>query len=168
MVPFRAGPVVGRKIKRRAKKGHPMTKAKSGDTVRIHYTGTLTDGTQFDSSSGRDPLEFTLGSGQIIPGLETQVEGMEVGARETVTIPAEEAYGPHNPQSVQQVPRDQIPADVNIQPGAQLQARTQDGNTVMLTVVEATGDHVTVDANHPLAGQDLVFAVELVEIVKAA
>ncbi|WP_099865371.1 FKBP-type peptidyl-prolyl cis-trans isomerase [Pararhizobium haloflavum] len=145
-----------------------MTKAKSGDTVRIHYTGTLTDGTQFDSSEGRDPLEFTLGTGQIIQGLDAQVEGMEVGTKDKVTIPADQAYGPRNPQNIQQVPRDQIPQEVNVQPGAQLQARTQDGNTVMLTVVEASDEHVTVDANHPLAGQDLVFAVELVEIVKAA
>lgn len=145
-----------------------MTTAKSGDTVRIHYTGTLTDGTQFDSSAGREPLEFTLGSGQIIEGLDAEVEGMAVGEKSTVTVPAEKAYGPHSQQNVQQVPRAQIPAEVDVQPGAQLQARTPDGNTVMLTVVEATEDAVTVDANHPLAGQDLVFAVELVEIVKAA
>lgn len=145
-----------------------MTKAKQGDTVRIHYTGTLTDGTQFDSSEGREPLEFTLGSGQIIQGLDGKVEGMEVGEKSDVTIPAEQAYGPRDPQNVQQVPRASIPQEVNVQPGAQLQARTQDGNTVLLTVVEANEDNVTVDANHPLAGQDLVFNVELVEIVKAA
>jgi peptidylprolyl isomerase len=145
-----------------------MTKAKPGDTVRIHYTGTLTDGTQFDSSEGREPLEFTVGSGQIIKGLDHEVEGMEVGDRNKVTIPADEAYGQRDPQSIQQVPRGSIPPEVNIQPGAQLQARTQDGNTVLLTVVETTEDHVTVDANHPLAGQDLVFDVELVEIVQAA
>lgn len=145
-----------------------MTKAKQGDTVRIHYTGTLTDGTQFDSSEGRDPLEFTLGAGQIIQGLENQVEGMEVGDKDDVTIPAEQAYGPRDPQNVQQVPRGSIPSEVDLQPGAQLQARTQDGNTVLLTVVETDEEKVTVDANHPLAGQDLVFNVELVEIVKAA
>lgn len=145
-----------------------MTKAKQGDTVRIHYTGTLADGTQFDSSEGRDPLEFTLGSGQIIKGLDTEVEGMEVGERHNVTIPADEAYGPRDPQSVQQVPRASIPQEVNVEPGAQLQARTPDGNTVLLTVVETTAEDITVDANHPLAGQDLVFDVQLVEIVKAA
>ena len=145
-----------------------MTQAKSGDTVRIHYTGSLPDGTQFDSSAGRDPLEFTLGSGQIIPGLDAEVEGMEVGDKNTVTIPAAQAYGAHDPQSIQQVPRNAIPPEVNVQPGAQLQAKTQGGATLQLTVVEATEDQVTVDANHPLAGQDLVFDVELVEIVKAA
>lgn len=145
-----------------------MTKAKQGDTVRIHYTGTLADGTQFDSSEGRDPLEFTLGSGQIIKGLDTGVEGMEVGERHNVMIPADDAYGQRDPQSVQQVPRASIPQEVNTDPGAQLQARTPDGNTVLLTVVETTDEHVTVDANHPLAGQDLVFDVQLVEIVKAA
>lgn len=145
-----------------------MTKAKSGDVVRIHYTGTLTDGTRFDSSEGRDPLEFTLGSGQIIPGLDNEVQGMEVGDKNTVTVPADQAYGPRDPQSIQQVPRASIPAEVNLQPGAQLQARTPDGNTMLLTVVEANDEQVTVDANHPLAGQDLVFDVELVEIVKAA
>lgn len=145
-----------------------MTKAKSGDTVRIHYTGTLPDGTRFDSSEGRDPLEFTLGSGQIIAGLDNEVQGMEVGDKNTVTVPADQAYGPRDPQNVQQVPRASIPAEVNVQPGAQLQARTPDGNTVLLTVIEANDEQVTVDANHPLAGQDLVFDVELVEIVKAA
>lgn len=145
-----------------------MTKAKSGDTVRIHYTGTLTDGTTFDSSEGRQPLEFTLGSGQIIKGLDAKVEGMEIGEKDKVTIPAAEAYGPHDPQNVQQVPRNQIPPEVEVQPGTQLQARTQDGNTINLTVVEASPEEVTVDANHPLAGKDLVFDVELVEIVQAA
>jgi peptidylprolyl isomerase len=149
-------------------KGLRMAQAKTGDLVRIHYTGTLTDGTQFDSSEGRDPLEFTVGSGQIIPGLDQEVQGMAVGEKATVTIPAEQAYGPHDPQSIQQVPRDAIPAEVNIQPGAQLQAQTQSGQTVQLTVVEVDEDSVTVDGNHPLAGRDLVFAVELVEIVKAA
>lgn len=145
-----------------------MTKAKSGDTVKIHYTGTLPDGTQFDSSQGRDPLEFTLGSGQIIQGLDAEVQGMEVGDQNKVTVPAAEAYGSRDPQNVQQVPRGSIPQEVNVQPGAQLQARAQDGNTVLLTVIEATDEQVTVDANHPLAGQDLVFNVELVEIVDAA
>lgn len=145
-----------------------METAKTGDIVRIHYTGTLPDGTQFDSSDGRDPLEFTIGSGQIIEGLDAEVEGMAVGQKSTVTIPAEKAYGPHSDHNVQQVPRSQIPAEVDVQPGAQLQARTPNGDTIMLNVVEVTEDMVTVDANHPLAGQDLIFAVELVEIVKAA
>lgn len=145
-----------------------MTQANQGDTVRIHYTGRLTDGTQFDSSQGRDPLEFQLGSGQIITGLEKQVEGMAVGQSATVTIPAEEAYGPHRPEGVQSVPREQIPEGVDVSPGARLQATGGDGRAMTLTVVGATDAEVTVDANHPLAGKDLVFDVELVEVVAAA
>lgn len=144
-----------------------MTQANQGDTVRIHYTGRLTDGTQFDSSQGREPLEFQVGSGQIINGLDKQVEGMSVGDSATVTIPAEEAYGPHRPEGVQSVPREQIPEGVDVSPGARLQATGGDGRTMTLTVVGSTEEEVTVDANHPLAGKDLVFDVELVEIVAA-
>lgn len=144
-----------------------MTEAKSGDTVRINYTGKLTDGTQFDSSEGREPLEFTLGSGQIISGLDREVEGMKVGDKQTVTVPAAEAYGDHDAQKVQTVPRSAIPANIELQPGTQLQAQTPQG-PVVLVVVEADDSEVTVDANHPLAGRDLVFEIELVDIVKAA
>ncbi|MGV8938308.1 MAG: FKBP-type peptidyl-prolyl cis-trans isomerase [Allorhizobium sp.] len=145
-----------------------MTQAKSGDTVRIHYTGTLIDGTPFDSSSGREPLEFQLGSGQIIPGLDRGIDGMAVGARQTVTIPALDAYGQHDPQKVQSVPRSAIPANVNVAPGMQLQAQNAGGAPMTLIVVKVEDEAVIVDANHPLAGKDLVFDVELVEIVKAA
>lgn len=144
-----------------------MTEAKSGDTVRINYTGKLTDGTQFDSSEGREPLEFTLGSGQIISGLDREVEGMKVGDKQTVTVPAAEAYGDHDAQKVQTVPRSAIPANIELQPGTQLQAQTPQG-PVVLVVVEADDSEVTVDANHPLAGRDLVFEIELVDIIKAA
>ncbi|MEQ8445716.1 MAG: peptidylprolyl isomerase [Pelagibacterium sp.] len=142
-----------------------MTQAKHGDTVRIHYTGRLTDGTQFDSSDGRDPLEFQLGSGQIIKGLEEQVQGMSVGAKETVTIPADAAYGVHRPEGVQSVPRTQIPDGVDTSVGARLQATGNDGQTMVLTVIDTAEDAITVDANHPLAGKDLVFEVELVEVL---
>lgn len=145
-----------------------MTQARSGDTVRIHYTGKLANGTRFDSSEGREPLQFRLGSGEIISGLDRQIEGMEVGARSTVTVPASEAYGPHNPNQVQAVPRSSFPEGMDLEPGAQLQATTADGTPLRLTVVELGECEVTVDANHPLAGQDLVFEVELVEIVQAA
>ncbi|WP_127144928.1 FKBP-type peptidyl-prolyl cis-trans isomerase [Pelagibacterium montanilacus] len=144
-----------------------MTQAKQGDTVRIHYTGRLTDGTQFDTSSGRDPLEFTLGSGQIIPGLDNQVQGMAEGDSATVTIPADDAYGQHRPEGVQSVPRDRIPEGVDLSPGARLQATGGDGRAMTLTVVGIDEENVTVDANHPLAGKDLVFDVELVEVVQA-
>lgn len=142
-----------------------MSQAKSGDTVRIHYSGTLKDGTPFDSSEGRDPLEFTIGAGQIIPGLEREVEGMAVGEKKTVTAAADEAYGQPNPAAVQEVPRDSIPADIDLTIGNRLQAVTQDGGQITVTVAAVTDDTVTMDANHPLAGKDLVFEVELVEIV---
>ena len=141
-----------------------MTTAKNGDTVKIHYTGTLSDGTQFDSSSGRDPLSFQLGAGQIIPGLEKEIAGMAVGDQKTVTVPAEEAYGPRDPQQVQQVPRNALPPELEPQVGMQLQAQTPNGTPVQLIVIEVTDETITVDANHPLAGQDLIFAVEMIEI----
>lgn len=149
-------------------KGKAMTKAKTGDIVRIHYSGRLTDGTEFDSSTGREPLQFTLGEGQVIPGLEAHVEGMEPGTKSTVTIPPEAAYGPRRDEAIQTVARANVPPTLDIRVGAQLQARTADGNVMPITVVAMDEDSVTVDANHPLAGQDLVFDVELVEIVKAA
>ena len=142
-----------------------MTQAKHGDTVRIHYTGRLTDGTQFDSSDGREPLEFQLGSGQIIQGLDEQVQGMNVGDKQTVTISADGAYGPHRPEGVQSVPRTQIPEGVDTSVGARLQATGSDGRAMTLTVVDTSDDAITVDANHPLAGKDLVFDVELVEVL---
>ncbi|WP_196259402.1 FKBP-type peptidyl-prolyl cis-trans isomerase [Pelagibacterium limicola] len=142
-----------------------MTQAKHGDTVRIHYTGRLTDGTQFDSSDGRAPLEFQVGSGQIIKGLDAQVEGMSVGESATITIPANEAYGPHRPEAVQAVPRDRIPPEVDISVGARLQATGGDGQPLQLTVVSVDNAEITVDANHPLAGKDLVFDVELLEVL---
>ena len=141
-----------------------MTQAKSGDTVRIHYTGTLTDGTEFDSSRDREPLEFTIGTGSIIPGLEREIVGMAVGDTNTINVAADEAYGAHNPEAVQNVPRGAIPPEVQLVVGARLQAQTPDGQHLMLTVVEVTEEMVTLDANHPLAGKDLVFEVELVEI----
>ena len=145
-----------------------MSEAKSGDTVRINYTGKLTDGTQFDSSEGREPLEFQVGSGQIISGLDREVEGMKVGDKQTVTVPAEEAYGAHDPAKVQQVPRDALPPELEPQEGMQLQAQTPQGGQVALIVTSVDEQEITVDANHPLAGKDLVFDIEMVEILQAA
>lgn len=142
-----------------------MAQAKSGDTVRIHYTGKLTDGTQFDSSEGRDPLEFALGAGSIIPGLEQAIIGMAEGDKDTVTIAADDAYGPRHAEAVQTVERSQIPDHVELAVGGQLQAQAPSGQQLLLTVVEVTEETVTLDANHPLAGEDLVFEVELVAIV---
>jgi peptidylprolyl isomerase len=145
-----------------------MTEAKMGDVVRINYTGRLTNGTQFDSSSGKEPLEFTIGMGQVIKGLEAQVAGMEPGSKATVTIPCEQAYGPHRQEAIQTLDRAKVPSGIDVRPGTQLQARTADGGMLPITVVEVDESIVKVDANHPLAGQDLVFDVELVEIVQAA
>lgn len=145
-----------------------MTTAAIGDIVRIHYSGRLTDGTQFDSSEGRAPLEFTLGEGQVIRGLEQHVNGMQTGTKSTVTIPVVDAYGPRRDEAIQQLDRAKVPSGVDIAIGTQLQARTADGGMLPITVVGVDEQSVTVDANHPLAGKDLVFDVELVEVVKAA
>ncbi|ODT50442.1 peptidylprolyl isomerase [Devosia sp. 63-57] len=145
-----------------------MTTAKMGDVVRINYTGRLTDGTQFDSSAGRAPLEFRIGEGQVIKGLEAQVEGMAPGDSQTVTIPCDQAYGQHRPEAVQTLDRAKLPSGLDVRVGTQLQARTSDGGMMPITVVGLDDTSVKVDANHPLAGQDLVFDVELVDIVQAA
>ena len=142
-----------------------MTQAKSGDTVRIHYTGTLDDGTQFDSSAGRDPLEFALGAGQVIPGFDNAVDGMAVGDSKTVTIPAHEAYGERHEQLVQEVSRAALPDEIEPAVGMQLQSQSPEGQVMMLVVTDVGEESITVDANHPLAGQALTFAIELVEIV---
>jgi peptidylprolyl isomerase len=142
-----------------------MTQAKSGDTVRIRYTGTLDDGTQFDSSDGRDPLEFALGGGQVIPGFDSAVDGMTVGDSKSVTIQPDEAYGQRHDQLVQQVPKSALPDDMEPSVGMQLQSQSPDGQVMNLVVTEVGDDAITVDANHPLAGQALTFAIELVEIV---
>lgn len=141
-----------------------MTQVKAGDTVRIHYTGTLNDGTTFDSSEGRDPLQFEVGSGQIIPGLDKELPGMAVGDKKFVNIPAAEAYGEVNPQMQQAIPRDQIPPEIEVQPGMRLQMQSPDGQVIPVTVVGADEQTVTLDANHPLAGKDLNFDIELVAI----
>ena len=142
-----------------------MNQAAAGDTVRIHYTGTLTDGTQFDSSSGRDPLEFELGSGQVIPGFDNAVDGMNVGDSKTVAIPPEEAYGVRHEQLVQEVPKSALPEELSPEVGMQLQSQSPDGQVMLLLVTEVSDDTLTVDGNHPLAGQTLNFDIELVEIV---
>ena len=144
-----------------------MTTAKQGDTVRIHYKGTLTDGTVFDTSEGRDPLEFEVGSGTIIPGLDAAIPGMTVGDEKTVNVPADQAYGPVNDQARQAIPRTDIPADIPVEVGTQLQMQTPQGQVVPVTVADVSDSEVTLDANHPLAGKDLTFAIQMVEI-KAA
>ncbi len=141
-----------------------MSQAKSGDTVQVHYRGTLDDGSEFDSSAGRDPIEFTIGGGMVIAGFDQAVTGMAVGDRKTITIPSDEAYGPKRAELMQQVERGAFPPDLDLEPGRQLQASGPEGENVVLTVVEFNDDFVTVDLNHPLAGENLTFELEMVAI----
>ena len=142
-----------------------MSQAKTGDTVKIHYTGTLDDGSEFDSSAGRDPLEFEVGSGQVIPGFDKAVEGMAVGDSKNVRIEADEAYGQRHEQLVQEVDRSLLPDDLDPREGMTLQSNSPDGQTMQFMVTAVAEETITVDANHPLAGQALSFDIELVEIV---
>ncbi len=141
-----------------------MSQAKSGDTVKIHYTGTLDDGTEFDSSAGREPLEFALGGGQVIPGFDSAVDGMAVGDSKTVTIPPGEAYGECHDHLVQEVPKTALPQDMKPEVGMQVQSQSPEGQIMNLIVTEVAEKSITVDGNHALAGQALTFAIELVEI----
>ena len=141
-----------------------MSQATAGQTVRIHYTGKLGDGTTFDSSAGREPLEFELGSGQIIPGLDNAIDGMALGETKQVAIDPDQAYGSRDEGMVQSVPLTALPEDIEPSIGMQLQSQSQDGRVMQLVVTAVTEDSITVDANHPLAGQVLHFEVELVEI----
>ena len=141
-----------------------MSQAKAGDTVLMHYSGSFPDGTKFDTSEGREPLEFTLGEGQIIPGLDNAVTGMSVGEEKSVTVSPDEAYGQRDPQRIQAVPRAQFPDHIPTEPGTQLQMQTPEGQTIPVVIADANETEVTLDANHPLAGQELTFDVELVEI----
>ena len=139
--------------------------ASPGDTVLFHYTGSLTDGTVFDSSSGREPLRVTLGSGQVIRGVDDALVGMAPGEEKSVTLGADEAYGPRRPELLHEVERAAIPPEVDIAVGKQLEGRDTGGQRLRLTVIDVADDKVTLDANHPLAGQDLNFELQLVEIV---
>ena len=137
--------------------------AQDGDAVRVHYTGTLADGSQFDSSAGRDPLEFTLGQGGTIPGFEKAVLGMKVGETKTVTIPAADAYGPHREELTVVVDRAELPAGMEPVVGQQFEVMTEQ-NPISVTVTEVTDTTITLDANYFLAGKDLTFDIELVSI----
>lgn len=142
-----------------------MRQAKYGDTVKVHYTGKLNDGTIFDSSEDREPLQFTIGNGQIIPSFEQSVVGMNLGELKTISIKSEDAYGRHNDEMVGVVDRDQFPPDVEPKIGQQFKVRSVDGQTSVVTVTDVSGSDVTLDANHPLAGKDLTFDIKLIEIV---
>ena len=141
-----------------------MAQAKPGDKVTIHYTGKLSDGRIFDSSEGRDPLPVTLGSGQVIVGFEEAVIGMSVGETKTVNIPHDKAYGSYDEAKVIDFPADRIPSDIEPEVGMKLQLQNQEGHPFTVLVTEITEEHIKLDANSPLAGQDLVFDIELMTI----
>ncbi len=143
-----------------------MANAKSGDTVRVHYTGKLEDGSIFDSSEGKDPLEFTLGEGAIIPGFEAAVVGMTVDEKKTEAISSDDAYGPYLEGLLQEVERAKIPDDIDLEVGNHLEITRPDAPPLVLTIVEFDDEKVILDANHPLAGKDLIFEIELVEILE--
>jgi FKBP-type peptidyl-prolyl cis-trans isomerase 2 len=138
--------------------------AQKGDTVQVHYTGKTTDGEVFDSSQGRAPLEFEVGAGQMIPGFDRGVEGMEVGDKKTIHIPALDGYGEWSDQNVVAFPKEQVPPDMQLEVGQQLQLQSDSGMPIQVTVVELLPDSVLLDANHFLAGEDLIFDVEMVDV----
>ena len=141
-----------------------MTLAKDGDTVKVHYTGTLNDGTVFDTSVERDPLEFTIGEGRLIPGFENAIIGLEEGDSKQINIAAGDAYGEYREELVADIERKQLPDDIEPQVGMVLQAKTESGELTNVMIKGVEGDAVTLDGNHPLAGQELNFDLKLVEV----
>ena len=142
-----------------------MAAAKSGDTVKVHYTGKLEDGTVFDTSKERDPLEFTLGKQQVIPGFEEGIVGMNPGETKTVSMGADKAYGPKREDLIAEVPRDKLPSDMKPEVGQRLQVQQQDGQKIPIVITAVNETAITIDANHPLAGEDLTFEIQLLEII---
>ncbi len=142
-----------------------MQQAKKGDTVKVHYHGKLMNGETFDTSSGREPLEFEVGGGSVIKGFDEGVAGMEVGEKRTINIPVEEAYGPRSEDMLIEFPKDRFPQDMEIEQGMQLMMSNGSGQNIPVIVTEIKDSSVILDANHPLAGEDLIFDIELVEIV---
>ncbi|MBK7099621.1 MAG: peptidylprolyl isomerase [Sphingobacteriales bacterium] len=141
-----------------------MQQVKNGDKIKVHYHGKLTSGETFDKSEGRDPLAFEVGSGMVIKGFDDGVIGMAVGEKKTIQIPVEEAYGTKNPEMIVEMPKDRFPADLQVEVGLPLLMNDQNGQQFQVVVAEILEDSITLDANHPLAGQELVFDLELVEI----
>ncbi len=141
-----------------------MTQAKSGDTVKIHYTGKLADGTVFDTSSNKDPLQFTVGKGQVIEGFDEAVTGMVVGETKTAEIPCEKGYGSHNDNMIIVVDKKQVPPELKPEVGQRLEVGSASGEMLAVTVIEVGEENITLDANPPLAGEDLTFDLELLEI----
>ncbi|WP_343701966.1 peptidylprolyl isomerase [Chitinophaga sp.] len=144
-----------------------MQQVKTGDTVRVHYHGRLNNGNTFDSSEGRDPLEFTVGAGMVIKGFDNGVLDMKPGDKKTLNIPIEEAYGPKNDELIMEFPKANIPADLNPSVGMELQMSNPQGQVFPVKVAAIGTEFITLDANHPLAGEPLIFDIELVEIVSA-
>ena len=142
-----------------------MQQVKKGDKVKVHYHGKLDSGETFDSSAGRDPLEFEVGSGMVIKGFDDGVTGMTAGEKKTITIPYNDAYGPRNPEMLIEVPKDKFPPDLEIELGMPLMMSDGQGQQFQVTITEIKETVVMLDANHPLAGKDLTFDLELVEIV---
>ena len=142
-----------------------MVKVKHGDTVKIHYTGKFEDGRVFDTSVGREPLEFTVGEDQVIPGFEKGIVGMKQDESRTITIPPNEAYGPHHREMVLDIPRNDFPPNIQPEIGQQLELQQPNGQAVIVMVVGVTESCVTLDGNHPLAGKDLIFDIKLIEII---
>lgn len=136
----------------------------NGSTVQVHYTGTLKSGETFDSSEGRQPLEFVVGSGQVINGFDKAVRDMNVGEKKTVNIPVDEAYGERTQEALVSVPRTEFPADINPEIGMELQMSDDQGHVFPVIIAEVADDHVVLDANHPLAGEDLTFDITLVSV----
>lgn len=145
-----------------------MQQAKKGDTVKVHYHGKLTSGETFDSSSGREPLEFEVGSGSVIKGFDEGVTGMEVGQKKTINIPVNDAYGPRSDDMMIEFPKDRFPQNVEIEEGMQFMMSNGSGQNIPVTVSEIKESSVILDANHPLAGEELIFDIELVEIVEVS
>ncbi|MGC8750711.1 FKBP-type peptidyl-prolyl cis-trans isomerase [Hydrotalea sp.] len=141
-----------------------MQQVKKGDTVKVHYHGRLEDGTTFDSSQGREPLEFEVGSGMVIAGFDEGVTGMQIGEKKTIHIPASEAYGPVQQEMIMEFPKNRFPADLTPEVGMQLNMSNGQGQNFPVVIVELKDEVVVLDANHPLAGKDLIFDLELVEI----
>ncbi len=142
-----------------------MAQVKQGDVVRVHYTGKLVSGDQFDSSVGREPLEFTVGAGMMIKGFDDAMPGMAVGEKKTVNITAADAYGEKDPTAIIEFPKENVPEDMKLEPGMQLTLSNQEGQPFPVIVVEVKEEVIVLDANHFLAGQELVFDIELVELV---
>ena len=142
-----------------------MKQVKEGDVVKVHYTGKLTNGEQFDSSVGREPLEFTVGAGQMIKGFDAAMPGMGLGEKKTINIAPEDGYGPRSEEAIIEFPKENVPADMVLEPGMPLTLSNQAGQPVPVIVVEVKDDVIILDANHFLAGQELVFDIELMEIV---